>query len=225
MTLFGIRIGPYAWKTAWGPKYHPSMVISLAVLILSSLLLFGLWIMILLWRNFVCLYFHAFIVICQIHICKNNKFDTDEKVALDRASLVMVSEAAHLEGMTFDQAMERRKGYQYLYWSHSESSTWCLLGWSSGLYLYFIFQVIGSDLTLLPAVKNILTIYWSNAINAICLWHFAKHDPDSSSLNAMTVMLCHSHSDSMVWTLCPNTCMMTHLHKVNGLFVKKIHAL
>ena len=63
----------------------------------------------------MCLYLHTSTVIRQILIRKNNEFDADEKVALDRANLVMVSEAARLEGMTLDQAMERRKGYRYLY--------------------------------------------------------------------------------------------------------------
>jgi len=70
------------------------MVISLAALALGTLLSFA---------------------IRQILIRKNNELDADEKVALDGANLVMVSEAARLEGMTLDQAMERRKGYRYLY--------------------------------------------------------------------------------------------------------------
>lgn len=34
-------IGSYAWKAEWGPEYHPSMVIGLASLTLSSLLALG----------------------------------------------------------------------------------------------------------------------------------------------------------------------------------------
>jgi len=48
-------------------------------------------------------------------IRKNNKLDADEKAALEGANQARVEEAAHLEGMTFGQAMDRRKGYRYLY--------------------------------------------------------------------------------------------------------------
>jgi hypothetical protein len=48
-------------------------------------------------------------------IQKNKKLDADEKTALEGANRVRVAEAARLEGMTFEQAMERRKAYRYLY--------------------------------------------------------------------------------------------------------------
>jgi hypothetical protein len=48
-------------------------------------------------------------------IRKNKTLDADEKIALEGANLSGVAEAARLEGMTFDQAIERRKGYRYLY--------------------------------------------------------------------------------------------------------------
>lgn len=35
------RIGSYTWKASWGPQYHPSMAISLAALVISSLLSLG----------------------------------------------------------------------------------------------------------------------------------------------------------------------------------------
>ena len=37
-TLYIIRIGTFIWKEKWGPEYHPSMFISLAALLFSSLL-------------------------------------------------------------------------------------------------------------------------------------------------------------------------------------------
>jgi hypothetical protein len=48
-------------------------------------------------------------------VLKNRKLDADEKAALEAANRARVAEAARLEGMTFDQALERRKGYRYLY--------------------------------------------------------------------------------------------------------------
>ncbi|KAF8218769.1 hypothetical protein L208DRAFT_1419460 [Tricholoma matsutake] len=70
------------------------MVISLAALVFSTILS---------------------LIICQMLINKNKKLDADEKAALEGANQVMIAEAAHLEGITFKQALERRKGYQYLY--------------------------------------------------------------------------------------------------------------
>ena len=39
--LCNVRIGSFTWKAEWGPEYHPSMFISLAALICSSLLALG----------------------------------------------------------------------------------------------------------------------------------------------------------------------------------------
>jgi len=46
---------------------------------------------------------------------QNRRFDADEKAAVEGANRARVEEAARLEGITFEQAMERRKGYRYLY--------------------------------------------------------------------------------------------------------------
>jgi len=90
----GNVMGSYTWKAAWGPKYHQSMAISLGALVISSLLS---------------------LVIRQILINKNKKLDADENAAMEGANRARVEEAARLEGLTFEQALERRKGYRYLY--------------------------------------------------------------------------------------------------------------
>ncbi|KAG5732000.1 hypothetical protein E4T56_gene18263 [Termitomyces sp. T112] len=90
----GNLIGSYTWKTEWGPEYHQSMAISLAALVFSTILA---W------------------VTRQMLIQKNNQLDADENAALKDADRARVEEAARLEGLTFQQAMERRKGYRYLY--------------------------------------------------------------------------------------------------------------
>lgn len=46
---------------------------------------------------------------------ENRKLDADEKAAMEGANRTRVEEAARLEGITFEQAMERRKGYRFLY--------------------------------------------------------------------------------------------------------------
>lgn len=48
-------------------------------------------------------------------ISENRKLDADERAATEGANRARVEEAARLEGLTFEQAMERRKGYRYLY--------------------------------------------------------------------------------------------------------------
>ena len=62
-----------------------------------------------------CLYQEMFLVIRQILIRKNKKLDADEKLAIEGTNRTRVEDAAKLEGITFEQAMERRKGYRYLY--------------------------------------------------------------------------------------------------------------
>lgn len=48
-------------------------------------------------------------------INKNKKLDADETAVMRGANRARVEEAARLEGLTFEQAMERRKGFRYLY--------------------------------------------------------------------------------------------------------------
>ncbi|KAF9013055.1 MFS general substrate transporter [Cyathus striatus] len=84
----GNLIGSYTWKSAWSPEYHQSMVISLAALVFSSLLA---------------------LLIRQMLIRENRKLDEDEKAAMEGANRARVEEAARLEGITFEEAMERRK--------------------------------------------------------------------------------------------------------------------
>lgn len=55
------------------------------------------------------------LVIRQRLIHQNQRLDTDEKAAMEGANRTRVQEAARLEGITFEQAMERRKGYRFLY--------------------------------------------------------------------------------------------------------------
>ncbi|KAJ7069337.1 MFS general substrate transporter [Mycena amicta] len=90
----GNLMGSYTWKAAWGPDYHQSMGISLASLVLSSVIAFGI----------------------KRHLMqKNKRLDEDERTAMDGADMIRVKEAAVLEGITFQQAMENRKGFRYVH--------------------------------------------------------------------------------------------------------------
>ncbi|KAF5313900.1 hypothetical protein D9619_013007 [Psilocybe cf. subviscida] len=90
----GTVMGSYTWKSSWGPNYHQSMAISMGALVISI----GLS-----------------LVIRQMLIRENRRLDADERTALDSSGIQRVEDAAKLEGITFEEAMARRKGFRYLY--------------------------------------------------------------------------------------------------------------
>ncbi|EMD33116.1 hypothetical protein CERSUDRAFT_118171 [Gelatoporia subvermispora B] len=90
----GNLISSYVWKADWGPDYHPSMIISLSALALSSVL--------------------AFVIRCML-VSQNKRLDRDEMKDMKGAKRERIEEAARLEGLTFEEALERRKGFRYLY--------------------------------------------------------------------------------------------------------------
>ncbi|KAJ7315306.1 MFS general substrate transporter [Mycena albidolilacea] len=90
----GTLVGSYAWKSKWGPKYNQSFEISLAALAVSTV--FAL-------------------VIRQRLVWMNRQFDTDNAAASSGTSEERVKKAAHLEGITYQQALEKRRGFRYLY--------------------------------------------------------------------------------------------------------------
>lgn len=90
----GILMGSYTWKATWGPAYRQSMVIALGALVLSTILAFA---------------------IRQILIRRNKQLDADEDVAVQDVDRSKVEEAVHLERITVEHAMRRRKDFRYLY--------------------------------------------------------------------------------------------------------------
>jgi MFS family permease len=90
----GNLMGSYTWKAEWGPDYHPSMGISFGALAIATVLS---------------------LLLRQLIIRDNKKLDEAEKLALGESNRARVEEAARLEGITFDQAMQRRQGFRYLY--------------------------------------------------------------------------------------------------------------
>ncbi|KAJ6611139.1 MFS general substrate transporter [Mycena sp. CBHHK59/15] len=90
----GTLIGTFVWKEEWGPQYHPTMVISLCAIVLST----------------------AFAtIIRQLLLRRNSQLDANEMAAVSDANQERVKEAAHLEGISYEQALERRKGFRYLF--------------------------------------------------------------------------------------------------------------
>ncbi|KNZ81074.1 hypothetical protein J132_03064 [Termitomyces sp. J132] len=88
----GSLTGSYVWKSEWGPSYRPSMMILIGALVISTSLQF---------------------VIRNMLIRKNARL-TAEGDAFE-ADRIRVEEAAKLQGITFEDALERRKRFQYLY--------------------------------------------------------------------------------------------------------------
>ncbi|KAL0568148.1 hypothetical protein V5O48_013842 [Marasmius crinis-equi] len=90
----GNMIASFVWREQWGPAYHQSIIISLCSLVFASVLA---------------------LIIRQMIVRDNKKLDEDEKAIFEGADRARVQEAARLEGITFEQAMERRKGFRFLY--------------------------------------------------------------------------------------------------------------
>ncbi|KAL5512606.1 hypothetical protein ACEPAG_3259 [Sanghuangporus baumii] len=90
----GYLIGSYTWKAEWGPQYHQSMEIGIASLVLSIFLAY---------------------VMRYILIRKNKSLDEDELGGLKEANQKRIEDAACLEGITMEEAIERKKGFRYLY--------------------------------------------------------------------------------------------------------------
>ncbi|KZT37671.1 MFS general substrate transporter [Sistotremastrum suecicum HHB10207 ss-3] len=90
----GTLIGSYAWKAAWSPFYHPSMWISLSAIVFSSFL--------------------AFAIRCLLRR-ENRQLEEDQVKQLSESSRARIEEAAKLEGISFQQALDRKRGFRYLY--------------------------------------------------------------------------------------------------------------
>lgn len=90
----GNLIGSFVWKASWGPEYHPAMIISLASLAFASFL--------------------AFIVRCML-IRDNKALEAEMLDNMDEGEKIRIADAARLEGITFQEALDRKRGFRYLY--------------------------------------------------------------------------------------------------------------
>ncbi|RDX49229.1 MFS general substrate transporter [Lentinus brumalis] len=89
----GNLISSYVWKAEWGPDYHQSMLIGLASLALATVLA---------------------IVLRSILVRQNKRLEREELDHLKGARRERIEEAARLEGIAFDEALRRRRGFRYL---------------------------------------------------------------------------------------------------------------
>ncbi|CDO77032.1 hypothetical protein BN946_scf184403.g7 [Trametes cinnabarina] len=90
----GNLIASYVWKAEWGPDYHPSMYIGIAALGLATLL--------------------AVVIRCML-VNQNKRLELEELANLSGAKRERIEDAARLEGITFEEALKRKKGFRYLY--------------------------------------------------------------------------------------------------------------
>lgn len=87
-------IGSYVWDAKWSPDYHPSLGICLGALGLTTIL-GG--------------------TIRQMIITRNKEMLADELKLMTESNRVRIEEAAKLEGISFEDAMARRRGFKLLY--------------------------------------------------------------------------------------------------------------
>ncbi|KAI0653992.1 MFS general substrate transporter [Cubamyces menziesii] len=90
----GNLISSFVWKAEWGPDYHQSMYIGIAALGLATVLA---------------------VVIRVILINQNKRLEREELANLSGARRERIEDAARLEGITFEEALKRKKGFRYLY--------------------------------------------------------------------------------------------------------------
>ncbi|PCH35553.1 MFS general substrate transporter [Wolfiporia cocos MD-104 SS10] len=90
----GSLASSYTWQSQWGPDYHQSMYIGISALALATFL--------------------SFVMRCML-IRQNMQLERDELELLRYAKRERIEKAARLEGLTFEEALERKKGFRYLY--------------------------------------------------------------------------------------------------------------
>ncbi|KAF8839408.1 MFS general substrate transporter [Paxillus ammoniavirescens] len=90
----GNLMGSYIWKANWSPRYHQSMIIALCALAFASFLSF---------------------LVRTILVRENKRMERQEMDLMHGAERERIEEAARLEGITFEEAVRRRKGFRYLY--------------------------------------------------------------------------------------------------------------
>ncbi|KAL4077040.1 major facilitator superfamily domain-containing protein [Scleroderma yunnanense] len=90
----GNVVGSYIWKASWGPQYVTSMLIALTAATSASVLAF---------------------VIRWVLIRENRRMELQELRILQGAQHERIEKAAELGGVSFEEALRRRKGFRYLY--------------------------------------------------------------------------------------------------------------
>ncbi|KZT05456.1 MFS general substrate transporter [Laetiporus sulphureus 93-53] len=90
----GNLIASYTWQSKWSPEYHQPMYIGIAALAFASFL--------------------SFVIRC-ILVYQNKQMEREEEEILKGDGRQRIEDAARLEGLTFEEAMQRRRSFRYLY--------------------------------------------------------------------------------------------------------------
>nr|GAT52274.1 tartrate transporter [Mycena chlorophos] len=94
ITNLGSCVNAFMWPTMFGPSYRKSMGASIGCVLLALILA---------------------VVIRQILVRRNKLLDADDEKMRTQMSDERVKDAALLEGITFDEALERRKTIRFMY--------------------------------------------------------------------------------------------------------------
>ncbi|KLO20543.1 MFS general substrate transporter [Schizopora paradoxa] len=90
----GNLIGSYVWKVEWGPQYTQSMAICISSMGFSIMLA---------------------LIIRRMLMLENKRLDEDELGASRGVDRERIEEFAKLEGITVKEALEKKRGFRYLY--------------------------------------------------------------------------------------------------------------
>ncbi|RPD58871.1 MFS general substrate transporter [Lentinus tigrinus ALCF2SS1-7] len=89
----GTMISSFVWKVEWSPQYHQSMFVGIAALALGTSL--------------------ATVIRCVL-AHENKQLERKELLNLTEEEEERIREAARLEGITYEDAVVRRRGFRYL---------------------------------------------------------------------------------------------------------------
>ncbi|KAF8448652.1 major facilitator superfamily domain-containing protein [Boletus edulis BED1] len=90
----GNLMGSYVWKASWGPDYHQSMIIAICSLVLSVFLAS---------------------IMRQMLVHENKRMEREERELVEGPERERIEKVASLEGISFEEAVRRRRGFRYLY--------------------------------------------------------------------------------------------------------------
>ena len=106
------RVSSFVWKVEWSPQYRPPMIIGICSLLVAISLAFGkddhlfqVWQYALRFKKKV---------IRTMLVRENRRMDHEDSV-LNEAKRGRIEQAAKLEGITMAEAMEKQRGFRYLY--------------------------------------------------------------------------------------------------------------
>jgi len=91
----GNLVSSFVWEVEWSPQYRPSMIIGICSLLVAIALAF---------------------VIRTMLIRENRRMDqAEDELSLNASKRERIEQAAELEGITIAEAIDKQRGFRYLY--------------------------------------------------------------------------------------------------------------